>query len=192
MCLVDGLKSRPKGNCEATVFSSEEIWLPVPHYPRYEVSNTGSLRRLKYTDILGRTHPLRYINGRISSRIGIRVVLCDKGCRDFVLARIVATTFYGYDIDTNLTVNHIDGNRYNNDINNLELISRSENSIHAHEHGLLSDNYVATRLYDTIDKKYITFKTQTQASQFLGRNNSFIANAKRDGRYDYGRYTLEV
>ena len=165
--------------------------MPVPNYPRYEVSNMGGLRRLAYTDHLGRTYDMRYIKGRNTSRIGIRVLLCDTVCKDFVLARVVATTYYGYDINTDLTVNHIDGNRHNNDINNLELISRRDNSIHAHEFGLLSVNYKPTVLKDTFTGQLHTFKTQTEASKFLGRNTSFIANARRDGRIDYGRYILE-
>lgn len=191
-CDIDGLRSKPKGTCEATIFSTNEVWLPIPNYTRYEVSNMGGLRRLGYTDHLGRSFSLRYIKGRNTSRIGIRVVLCDNGCKDYILARLVATVFYGYDIDTDLTVNHIDGNRHNNDINNLELISRRDNSIHAHAFGLLSVNYKPTILKDTHTGTRLTFKTQTEASKFLGMNSSFIANAKRDNRRVYGKYILEV
>jgi len=189
-CDLDSFKSRPKGNCEATMFSTQEIWLPVPNYPRYEVSNMGGLRRLAYKDNLGRTYKERYINGRISSRIGVRVILCNGVCRDYILARIVATTFYGYDLDTELTVNHIDGNRANNDINNLELISRSENSLHAHAHGLLAVNYKPTVLKDLKTGDRFHFKTQTEASRFMGKNGSYIANAIRDGRMILGRYKI--
>lgn len=188
-CDIDGLKSKPKGTCEATVFSSEEVWLPVPNYPRYEVSNMGGLRRLPYTDYMGRKHKLRYIKGRISSRIGIRVVLCNDGCVDKILARIVATTFYGYDLDTELTVNHIDGNRYNNDINNLELISREENSRHGHEFGLYTTSKPMT-LKDLKTGDIYHFKSQTQASRFMGKNVSYIANAIRDGRMIVEQYRI--
>lgn len=188
-CDIDGLKSRPKGTCLATVFSTDEIWLPVPNYPRYEVSNMGGLRRLSYTDTLGRKFKLRYIHGRISSRIGIRVVLCNGVCVDKILARIVATTFYGYDLDTELTVNHIDGNRYNNDINNLELISREDNSRHAHKHNLYDLNKPIT-LRDLKTGDRFHFKSQTQASRFMGKNVSYIANAKRDGRMVVENYLI--
>lgn len=188
-CDIDGLKSKPKGDCLATVFSSEEVWLPVPNYPRYEVSNMGGLRRLPYTDRLGRKYKLYYIKGRISSRIGIRVVLCNGTCIDKILARIVATTFYGYDLDTDLTVNHIDGNRYNNDINNLELITREENSKHAHQHNLYNLNKPMT-LKDLKTGDIYHFKSQTQASRFMGKNVSYIANAIRDGRMVVERYQI--
>lgn len=190
-CDINGLKSKPKGTCEATIFSTHEVWLPVPNYPLYEVSNMGGLRCLAHYDNLGRYYRERYIKGRHTSRIGIRVLLCNGTCKDFILARIIATTIYGYDLHTPLTVNHIDGNRLNNDINNLELITREANNTHAHENGLMSAKYKPTVLLDTMTHKRLYFKSQSQASQFLGRNMSFIANAKRDGRYDYGRYTLE-
>lgn len=188
-CSVNGLKSKPKGQCVATVFSSDEVWLPVPNYPRYEVSNMGGLRRLPYTDNLGRKHKLQYIKGRISSRIGIRVILCNGVCIDKILARIVATTFYGYDLDTELTVNHIDGNRYNNDINNLELITRGENSKHGHEHGLYAISKPIT-LKDITTGDRFHFKSQTEASRFMGKNISYIANAIRDGRIVVEQYRI--
>jgi len=48
--------------------------------------------------------------------------------------RIVAMTFI--EGNSNLTVNHIDGNKNNNHYKNLEFISSSENVKHAHKIGL--------------------------------------------------------
>lgn len=53
------------------------------------------------------------------------------------LHRFMATTFCKYDCDvSDLVVNHIDGNPSNNAIDNLELITKRENNIHAIENGL--------------------------------------------------------
>ena len=192
-CQIDGLRSKPKGTCLPTSIVGSEVWYDVPNYPRYTVSTMGNIKRKAYIDVLGRQYKEILVKGRISSRIGARVVMCNQdGCRDYVLARVIATTIYDYPLDTPLTVNHMDGNRDNNNIGNLELVTREENTRHAHRYRLAIGQYIKTVLKDTHTGNMYIFDTQTQASKFLGRNVSFIANAKRDQRYDYGRYRLVV
>lgn len=55
--------------------------------------------------------------------------------------RLLAETFINPGMDTaSLTVNHIDGNKRNNNLDNLEWVSRSDNLLHAYNAGLRSDN----------------------------------------------------
>lgn len=49
------------------------------------------------------------------------------------VARIIALYFLG---PSSLEVNHIDGNKQNNHISNLEFVTKSENMIHAYKTGL--------------------------------------------------------
>jgi hypothetical protein len=51
-------------------------------------------------------------------------------------------------------------------------------------------NYKSTVLYDIITGKRMIFKTQTEASKFLGKNTSYIANTIRDGRMILGNYKI--
>jgi len=56
--------------------------------------------------------------------------------KQFYVHRLVAKEYLG-DI-TNMVVNHIDGNKSNNCIENLEICTQQENQRHAFKNGLLS------------------------------------------------------
>lgn len=60
-----------------------------------------------------------------------RVYLCKRGKhRTFLLHRLVAETFLD-NPENKPCVNHIDGNKQNNNVNNLEWVTYSENMKHA-------------------------------------------------------------
>lgn len=82
--------------------------------------------------------------------------------KTFYVHRLVAQTFIG-DIDGDMTVNHKDGNKLNNHVSNLEIVSYSENEKHAYEYGLkphmtgetngmskLSEQQAMSLIYDII------------------------------------------
>ena len=64
----------------------------------------------------------------------VEYVLTDKlGSKKHVLIhRIVATLFIPNSVKARTQVNHIDGNKQNNDYRNLEWMTPSENIIHMH------------------------------------------------------------
>jgi hypothetical protein len=64
------------------------------------------------------------------------VVLCKNGkCKRFNLHRLISETFI--ENKFNLPqINHIDGNKFNNNILNLEWCNNSENQLHAYALGL--------------------------------------------------------
>lgn len=95
-----------------------EYWKFVYGYPHLIVSNTGKVRSLIYD---------REIKPFVSNRGYQRVALCkDKTIKTVSVHRLVAEAFIpnpnGYD-----TVDHIDGNKLNNNVNNLQWISRADN-----------------------------------------------------------------
>lgn len=55
--------------------------------------------------------------------------------------RIVATTFLG-EMPTKLEVNHIDGNKLNNRLENLEWVTRIENIRHFHKNNDMRNFYI--------------------------------------------------
>lgn len=72
-------------------------------------------------------------------------------------------------------VNHIDGNQRNNNVENLEWVTKQENSIHAAENGLLSCQKPVKQF--SKDGEYIaTYKSITEAAKALdSANRSGIA-----------------
>ena len=86
--------------------------------------------------------------------------------------RLVATTFLEDLIDTDITVNHKDGNRLNNKIDNLEWLSLGDNIRHGFNNNLYPQKNC--KLIDENGKEY-NFTSISKASIFLGRNNKYIS-----------------
>lgn len=102
-----------------------EHWIDVKEAPDdYEVSNLGNVRRKKDGKIL---------QGSINEPNGYKRVVIN-GQRRYV-HRVVADSFFDGDHE-NMDVNHIDGDKLNNKLTNLEWCTRQENIRHAFINGL--------------------------------------------------------
>lgn len=105
-----------------------ETWKDIEEYEGYyQVSNFGNIKNIKTNYVI----KLNDINS-----VGYyRVTLYNPIKKRFFVHRLVAYHFCdGYKED--LIVNHKDGNKQNNNANNLEWVTRSENDLHAFNNGL--------------------------------------------------------
>ncbi len=111
----------------------EEIWRFVGNSKTYnlvyEVSNFGRFRRK--IQILPDYYIYKYARCGGSARY-IQVNMNNKL---IMLAVLVAQTFIGAK-PKGYQVNHIDGNKHNNHVDNLEYVTPSENMKHAWDTGL--------------------------------------------------------
>lgn len=118
----------------------QEIWKDIPNYEGlYQASNFGRIKSIQY---------FNHTNNKIYPRDKIlKPILNEKGyCRVDLsksgkskrhrVHRLVAKTFLPNPYNL-LEVNHIDGNKQNNNVNNLEWCSRSYNMKEAYKLGLV-------------------------------------------------------
>lgn len=116
----------------------EEIWKDIPDYENlYQVSNLGRVKSLPREWIGGknckRFHPEVIFDPKIDNGY-LRVGLSKNNKRIFFrIHRLVLSAFTE---DSNLQVNHKNGIKTDNRLENLEWVTSSENVKHAYETGL--------------------------------------------------------
>lgn len=164
---------------------SDEIWKDIPGYEGiYQASNFGRIRTVEGKTTFTKRHGVRkwksrILKGRGNNPItGARVSLWKDGkVKDALVARLVAKTFLG-EPPEGFTVNHIDGNRFNNKIENLEWLSLGDNIRHGFETGL----YHAQKevCVERAGIKFI-FRSLEQLSRFLGKGHGYASNALKKG-----------
>lgn len=113
--------------------AEEEIWKDIPGYEGYyQVSSFGrvkSVDRISYKNGIPLNLKGKILKIRRSSNGYISVVLSKDAVRKSSRTHLlVALSFWGYKrIGNKLDVNHIDGNRENNNLSNLEIVTHRDN-----------------------------------------------------------------
>lgn len=112
----------------------DEVWKEVEFHKGFYVSNLGRVRRDAFIDSCGRPYEERFVSiVNNKKRDGYDYV--HIGEKNKSLARLVAETFIP-NPDNKPEVNHIDGNKFNNSVSNLEWVTTIENKKHAWDNGL--------------------------------------------------------
>lgn len=101
-----------------------ECWKDIPQYEgEYQASNFGRIRTLNYK----RTGKTKMLKPGITSGY-YRVVLCKNGKeKNLFVQRLVYAAFHG-PIPGGLTVDHINGIKTDNRLENLQLLTRGDNA----------------------------------------------------------------
>lgn len=100
----------------------------------YQVSNLGNVRSLNYR----KSNKIKLLSFRYNTIGYVYVCLSKNGFHKYVsIHRLVANTFLK-NKNHYLQVNHIDGNKLNNHVENLEWCNPIENMNHAFKTGLIN------------------------------------------------------
>lgn len=97
-----------------------EVWRDIPSLANYQASSLGNIRHK------GHASRRLQLNNSGYLYVGVRV---NGRFVNFRVHRLVAETFLPK-IDGKNHINHIDGNKTNNSIDNLEWCTASENEVH--------------------------------------------------------------
>lgn len=105
----------------------KEIWKACVNILNYKVSNLGNIKHKNSIKNRKIYYKKEFEKGQPTGVVSIRI---DDKLRMFRVHRLVAETFIA-NPQNKPTVNHIDGNRKNNKVSNLEWATQSENIKHA-------------------------------------------------------------
>lgn len=153
-----------------------EIWVEAKDYPLYRVSSLGRI-----VESATGCEPQYFLkDGRAQYNL--------KGPNGWGIVqqnRLVAASFIEDDI-SGYDVNHADGDRSNNAITNLELMTHEQNREHAHEHGLLRRPVRILNL--TTGEEYPSRQAAGRALGYLAA----LVVPKQGGVFERKGYQLQV
>ena len=169
-----------------------EIWKQILEAPDCEVSNLGNVR-VKARTIVTTTGAIRHYSSYIviknQKKTGyIEVALpIEKGQRIYRLVhRLVLEAFNPVDGMEFLEVNHIDEDKTNNQLNNLQWVTSKQNCNYGLRNDKISQNGVRYEVYCPELNK--TFYSQKEAAQYMGISTGSMSayiNKKKMPRNGY-------
>lgn len=119
-----------------------EIWKKIVGFETYSISSEGRIRNDKRNKSkIATLNKYGYYSSSFSGK-------------NFLIHRLVAQAFIS-NPDNKLIVNHIDGNKINNKVENLEWVSSSENSKHAFNNGLKANTNGEKNIMSKLSEKDI-------------------------------------
>ena len=162
--------------------SEVETFVKIEGFGKYEVSNLGKVRNIKSG---------RVLKTSLNNNGYLRLWLCENNKRKHLyLHRIIATAFID-NPEEKPCVNHIDENKTNNDLSNLEWCTVRENNIHGTRIKKVAEKcFKKVIQLDLNDNVLNEFESMKQAEQETGvsrRNISSCCNGKRKsaGRFKW-------
>lgn len=177
-------------------------WKSIKNYEGYyEVSDSGIVRSLD-RDVHDRMLGNKHLHGRImrlTKSVGrhkdneyLVVNLRKNGTTNVVAVhRLVAEAFLP-NPKSLPTVNHKDGNKQNNFVENLEWVSYTDNNLHALKTGLRTPQGVRVAQIDTAGNTVGEYSSVSQASRITGVSRGMISHCIHNRATFAGGYKWKV
>ena len=157
---------------------------PIPGFEAYSATENGDIYRTNYSDEANKArYALPHRLTPSKDRDGyLRVILCVSGRLHYMrVNRLIAVTFLPNENDLPL-VNHKDGDKGNNSLDNLEWVTHKENVLHAHHTHLHKGCRTAVILTNGDCK--LEFPSITEAADYLNHSRDcFRRHLTEDSRH---------
>lgn len=172
-----------------------EIWKDIPGYIGYQASNLGNIKSLARTTI-AKNNNIMYFREKIlvpQSTCGYSRVLLTirRQVKKNTSVHRLAALAHIPNPNNHPVVNHKDGNKLNNHIDNLEWCTYSENTIHSLTIGSRKSghNHKAAKLtleqVKEIKRLYLQGITQRALSGIYNIDNSQICRIVNNKKWKY-------
>lgn len=139
----------------------EEMWVTVDEFPKYMISNFGRVKNNKNRILKTSTHRDGY------KQIGLRK---NKKPYERKIHRLVAIAFVP-NPENKPTVNHIDEDRTNNQVDNLEWMTVKENNLYGNH----MNNIFKSQGYKNRDKEKLSNSHKKKIKAICLENNKIIS-----------------
>lgn len=174
---------------------TSERWLAIPGYEgRYCVSDQGNVMSMDYMKT-GMPGLMKFSVSRGYSSVELQTGPIKKR---FTVHRLVALAFIG-PRPVGLVVNHIDGVKANNRLQNLEYVTSSENSKHSFRIGLQSnvgEKHARSKLTDDKVRKIRALiaegRTHEDVAKEMGVSQSCITLINTRKRWSHVKDSNEI
>lgn len=160
-----------------------EIWKDIKGYEGiYQISSLGNVKSLYGWDGHAYITREKILHPAPTTTGYYKVKLVKDGHRkDHKIHRLVADAFISNPMNKK-QVNHKDGNKLNNDVNNLEWCTASENSQHSYQTGLKKTFYISKSHLESLYREGLCAR---DIANMVGTTPTIIYGRLR--RYDIER-----
>lgn len=156
-----------------------EIWVEAKGNNNYLVSNKGRIRHKFKNNLLFPSNTCGYY----------KVRLCKDGkTTDWLVHKLIFQSFYNELDESNYCIDHIDGNKHNNCLDNLRKITISENAQNAYYTQKTNSNVKPVSQYNKNNEFIATFPSSREAGRQLNLDSSSIIKCCKNKVKTVGGY----